>query len=102
MSGDSYIRDTTFENNDSDERGAVFLSFDGGIMEISDNKFENNRRIESCICISTNANTEFNPSFTSIKNNRFEMNEGIVISVRENIQVSNLYLEDNVFIQNSG
>ena len=56
---DSYIRNTTFENNDSyqqdAERGTVFLSFDTGIMEISDNKFSSNRGIESCISISNNA-----------------------------------------------
>ena len=49
LSSDSYIRNTTFMNNESDERDAVFLSFDRGIMEISDNKFENNKGIEACI-----------------------------------------------------
>ena len=39
LSNDSYIRNTTFENNESDERGAIFLTFDGGIIEISGNTF---------------------------------------------------------------
>ena len=35
LTNDSYIRNITFANNDSLLRGAVFLSFDEGIMEIS-------------------------------------------------------------------
>ena len=54
-------------NNESDERDAVFLSFDRGIMEISDNKFENNKGIEACIWILINLNTELNPGCTKIK-----------------------------------
>ena len=75
----------------------MFLSFDAGIMEISDNKFENNRGIESCITISSNANTDLNPSYTKIHNNLYNGNEGIVISLLENILIANLQLANNVF-----
>ena len=106
LTTDSYIRNTIFENNDSDqaeaERGTVYLAFDDGIMEISDNIFTNNRGIESCISISTNANTDLNHSYTKIHNNLFDGNEGIVISLLENILISNLQLEKNVFSQNIG
>ena len=102
LSNDSYIRNTTFENNKTDERGVVFLSFDAGIMEISDNLFQNNRGIESCISINTNPNTDINPSYTKIQNNLYQSNEGIIISLLENILISNLQLEKNEFTQNSG
>ena len=97
LTTDSYIRNTIFENNDSDqraaERGTVYLSFDDGIMDIFDNTFKNNRGIESCISISTNANTDL--SYTSIKNNKFDNNIGIVISIIENIYISHARLENN-------
>ena len=104
MTTDSYIRNTTFENNGSDqgkaERGTVYLSFDDGILDISDNIFKNNRGIESCISISTNANTDL--SYTKIKNNKFENNLGIVISIIENIYITHARLEKNEFTQNTG
>ena len=71
-------------------------------MEISDNLFQNNRGIESCISISTNANTDINPSYTKIQDNMFQENEGIIVSLLENIQIGNLQLEQNVFTRNSG
>ena len=105
LTTDSYIRNTIFENNDSDqaeaERGTVYLAFDDGIMEISDNIFTNNRGIESCISISTNANTDLD-SYTQIKNNTFVDNEGIVISIIENIYISRIRLEENVLTRNTG
>ena len=71
LSNDSYIRNTTFENNFSEENGAAFLDFEEGIMEISGNRFVNNRGAESCIAISNNANTDINPSYAKIANNLF-------------------------------
>ena len=102
LSNDSYIHNTTFENNETDERGVIFLSFDAGIMEISDNLFKNNSGTESCISISTNANTDINLSYTKIQNNLYQGNEGIIISLLENILIGNLQLEKNVFTRNSG
>ena len=93
LSNDCYIRNSKFENNDSEERGAVYLAFDAGIMEIADNSFENNQGVESCICISTNANTDLIPSYTKIQNNTYKGNKGIIISLLENIQIGNLKLE---------
>ena len=105
LTTDSYIQNTKFENNDSDqqeaERGTVYISFDDGIMDISDNTFTNNKGIESCISISTNANTDLD-SYTLIKNNTFENNEGIVIGIIENIFISQVRLELNKFIHNYG
>ena len=77
----------------------MFLSFDAGIMEISDNTFVNNRGLESWIFISTNANTDLNQSYTEIKNNVYRENEGFVIYF-VTLQFSNLHLEQNVFTQN--
>ena len=90
LTNDSYIRNTTFENHESQERGLVFLSFDAGIMEISGNRFASNRGTESCISINTNAHTDLNPSYTKIQNNTYAGNEGIIISLLENIQIGNL------------
>ena len=42
LTDDSCIRESTFHYNDSDNRGVLFISFASGIMEISDNSFENN------------------------------------------------------------
>ena len=66
-------------------------------MEISDNKFEENQGVESCIVINTNANTDTNPSYTKIHNSLYNGNEGIVISLLENILIANLQLANNVF-----
>ena len=70
LTRDSYIRNSLFEDNDSyqgaAERGTVYLIFDDGIMDISDNTFENNRGLESCISINTNANNDLNSSYTRI------------------------------------
>ena len=85
LTDESIIQNVTFENNESNERGAVFLSFDGGIMEISENIFKNNRGIESCISISTNANNLLTTSYTKIQKNTFSGNEGMIISLLENI-----------------
>ena len=71
-------------------------------MDISDNTFENNRGLESCISINTNANNDLNSSYTRIQNNKFERNEGNVISIIENIYISHIHLEKNVITQNSG
>ena len=54
-SNSSYVlRNSTFENNESGDHGAVYLYFDDGTIEISGNSFNNNRGIESCISISKN------------------------------------------------
>ena len=62
-------------------------------MVFSDNIFDNNLGIESCISISTNDNNLLNPSYTKIQNNIFQGNEGIIVSLLENVQISNLQLE---------
>ena len=70
LKSDSYIQNTTFENNDSinknAERGTVYLDFDDGIMDISNNTFVKNRGIESCISISNNAYNGLSSSYTKI------------------------------------
>ena len=53
LSEDSYIRSTTFANNEVDGRSVVFLSFVAGIIKIENNTFENNKGEESCIFISS-------------------------------------------------
>ena len=65
------IRRTSFENNVSDERGAVYASLDVGIMEIYDNIFRNNTGIESCIAIDSNSYSHLAPSYTKLRNNTF-------------------------------
>ena len=61
-------------------------------MEISDNTFENNRGIESCISINLNANIAASLSYTKIKNNLFQGNEGAVIILLEDIHKAHLQL----------
>ena len=93
------IRSCKFENNVSEKRGAIFLSFDAGIMEISNNTFESNRGVESCIVISSNADPDTN--YTKIQNNVFNDNDGTSISVVDNLFRSQIQLEENNFSQNS-
>ena len=70
-------------------------------MEIANNIFENNRGVESCISISSNANNDLNTSYTKIQNNVFNDNKGISISVVENLFISQLQLSENSFSHNS-
>ena len=102
LSYDSYIRTTTFANNESAERGALLLYFSGGTIEIADNKFEDNLGVESCISISINANVDIAPSYAKIQNNTFKGNSGIMLSLLENIRMGHLQLEQNVSTHNSG
>ena len=95
------IRSCKFESNVSNNRGALFLSFDVGIMEISNNSFENNGGAESCIYISSKANNDLNKSYTKIQKNTFNDNSGIIISVVEGSFVTKLQLQENSFSQNS-
>ena len=74
----SYIRNSKFESNDSKEFGTVFVTFDSGMIEISENSFHNNH---GCISMSTNTNR-----YTFIKSNIFQRNEGIIISLLEKEQ----------------
>ena len=92
---DSYIRGTTFSNN---ENFSLDISFDDGIFEIQDSTFENNSCVDTCIFLTTDEDTDEDPCYTKISKTTFKGNNGVIISFPDENKITRLDLQENTFM----
>ena len=93
----NYINHTTFSDNDNVQNAAVYLDYTTGSIDIINNTFEDNINSDyqgSCIFVNSDQKLK-------IESNKFERNQGFVISSAETAN-SVIDLSGNSFLYNNG